>query len=166
MDVYEVFRVGFAALLFLVVATGIGLLFYRKLRNFGRPKMAKVFFIAYGLILIISVLRLLCGEQIIDRKHENAILLADREAPLGWVYLSVFSDSSFEFESRGLERHGDIYAGKAKITADSIFFYYKDSIPHAGSIAVYSDKYIAYVNGSYPEKVEIRLSKLSAKKGN
>ncbi len=95
-----------------------------------------------------------------DYENKEPILLADREAPLGWVYLRIYKDSTFEFENRGL-RFGTIYLGKVKITADTLYFEYTDSVPKAGSKAIYSDKYVSYVNGDYPERVEIKLSKLN-----
>ena len=63
------------------------------------------------------------------------ILSADREAPLGWVYLRIYQDSTFEFESAGL-RKGEIYKGKALITMDMICFNYIDSVPKAGQTAI------------------------------
>jgi 4-amino-4-deoxy-L-arabinose transferase-like glycosyltransferase len=150
-------------LVFIGLPIGIGLLFYFTPKKLGQPKIGKYLTIAYALALLLIASRYYFEERKQNRKIESAILLADREAPLGWVYLRIFKDSSFEFESRGLERRGDIYAGKAKITTDSIFFYYKDSIPKAGNKAVYSDKYVAFTNGTYPEKVEISLSKLISK---
>jgi hypothetical protein len=89
-------------------------------------------------------------------------LLADREAPLGWVYLRIYQDSTFEFESKGI-RIGTIYSGKAEIKNDTIFFNYTDSIPSAGKTAIISDYTITYIDGEYHESVEIKLSKLSDK---
>lgn len=93
-------------------------------------------------------------------QKKNPILLADREAPLGWVYLRIFEDSTFEFESRGLERKGDIYPGTVRITRDTLFFSYTDSIPNAGQTAVYNSTRVAYIDGKYPENMEIRLNKI------
>ena len=76
-------------------------------------------------LLLIILLLSSCGQS--EKKsreiEKEPILLADREAPLGWVYLRIYSDSTFEFESRGL-RTSSIYPGKAVIIADSIFFEY------------------------------------------
>jgi hypothetical protein len=114
-------------------------------------------------ILAIALLTCLlssCGE--INKRvgeSKEPILLADREAPLGWVYLRIFKDSTFEFENRGL-RTVTVYSGKVKITPDTLYFEYLDSIPKAGSKAIYSDKYVAYTNGEYPERVEIKLTEL------
>jgi hypothetical protein len=97
-----------------------------------------------------------------NEQHKNKpILLANREAPLGWVYLRIFDDSTFEFESRGLERQGDIYSGKVKITADTLFFNYIDSIPRAGKTAVYNSTRIVYIDGQYPESMPITLNAIS-----
>ena len=112
-------------------------------------------------IMILTCLLSSCKEtnKRVD-KDKQPILLADREAPLGWVYLRIFKDSTFEFENRGL-RTGKIYPGKVKITPDTLYFEYLDSIPKAGSKAIYSDKYVAYTNGEYPERVEIKLTELT-----
>jgi hypothetical protein len=40
------------------------------------------------------------------------------------------------------------------------FFNYKDSVPKAGDKAIYSDKFVAFTNGKYPERVEVKLNKL------
>jgi hypothetical protein len=103
-----------------------------------------------------------------DRTQESVdsrspILLADREAPLGWVYLRIYDDSTFEFESRGLERRGKIYSGEIGMSADTIFFHYKDSIPKAGSTAILRGDYVSYIDGAYRERVQIKLNELIIK---
>ena len=113
------------------------------------------------LIIIIAFLLFACG-QTSERnsKEKEPLLLADREAPLGWIYLRIYKDSTFEFESRGL-RTSKIYSGIANIAIDTIYFDYNDSIPRVGTKAVYSDKFVAYTNGEYPERVGIKLSELN-----
>ncbi|HEU5165572.1 MAG TPA: hypothetical protein VFU29_08545 [Chitinophagaceae bacterium] len=97
-----------------------------------------------------------------DEQHKKkSILLADREASLGWVYLRIYEDSTFEFESRGLKRQRDIYSGKVKITPDTLFFNYIDSIPLAGKTAIYNSTRIAYIDGQYPESMPITLNEIS-----
>lgn len=92
-------------------------------------------------------------------KNDKLILTADREAPLGWIYLNLYDDNSFEFVSKGL-RDKKIYSGNYKIKEDTIYFKYKDSIPTAGNIAVLENGYIRYINGKYHEFVEIKINKL------
>jgi len=96
-----------------------------------------------------------------ETKEKEPILLADREAPLGWVYLRIYPDSTFEFETRGL-RDRNLFGGKAEITRDTLFFNYIDSIPYAGAKAVYTKGWVNYTNGSgnTHESLEIKLSKL------
>lgn len=114
-----------------------------------------------ALYIITSFASLLCCYACGDAEKENrAILLADREAPLGWVHLKMYQDRSFEFISSGL-RMKDVYPGKFRISNDTIFFTYKDSIPGAGTTAIISDKSVNYIDGQYPESVEIKLNKLS-----
>lgn len=93
-------------------------------------------------------------------EEKKAILLADREAPLGWIYLRIFNDYSFEFESRGLERRGDIYAGSIELRGDTILFNYNNEIPKAGLKAVIGNGYVSYIDGDYPERVKIKLNEL------
>jgi hypothetical protein len=86
--------------------------------------------------------------------------LANREAPLGWVYLKLYSDSSFEFISSGL-RDSDVYPGAFKINHDTIFFKYSDSIPKLNAFkAVIHKSYVDFIGGTYPESVHITLNKL------
>lgn len=92
---------------------------------------------------------------------KTPILKADREAPLGWVYLTIHQDSSFEFKLTGIRGDGDVYKGKVEIKKDSLFFTYSDSIPRAGKTAVYNDKVVAYIDGVYPERVNISMTKLT-----
>ena len=79
---------------------------------------------------------------------------------MGWVYLRIFEDSTFEYESRGLERQGDIYSGKVKITRDTLFFNYADSIPSAGKTAIYDSIGISYIDGEYPESLRVTLNEI------
>lgn len=109
-------------------------------------------------IVLLLLLLISCNSKtrIDDREP---ILIADREAPIGWIYLRIYQDSTFEFESRGL-RTRNIYTGKAEISKDTIRFNYQDSIPKAGQTAVYNKYLVAYIDGAYPEKVRIKMSKL------
>lgn len=96
-----------------------------------------------------------------EEKDDRVIILsADREAPLGWVYLRIYQDSTFEFESAGL-RKGEIYKGKAQITEDLIYFNYIDSVPKAGQTAIYDKNTVMYIDGKYLERVRISYSDLS-----
>ena len=162
MDGAAILVIVILILVLIGIPIGIGLLFYFIPKKLGHPKIGKYLTITYALTLLIIASRYYFEERNQNLKNERAILLADRKTPLGWVYLRIFNDSTFEFESRGLERRGDIYAGRAKITPDSIFFYYQDFIPKAGNKAVYSNKYVAFTNGTYPERLEISSSRLNA----
>ncbi len=110
-------------------------------------------------ILLASLLLTSCNNLTI-RMEKMPILKADREAPLGWVYLTIYQDSTFEFTLAGI-RGGDVYKGKVEIEKDSLFFAYTDSIPRAGKTAVYNDKVLTYIDGEYPERVNISLTKLT-----
>jgi hypothetical protein len=111
-------------------------------------------------IVLASFILTSCNNSII-RTEKTPILKADREAPLGWVYLTIYQDSTFEFTLTGIRGIGDVYKGKVEIGKDSLFFAYSDSIPRAGKTAVYNDKVIAYIDGEYHERVNISLMKLT-----
>lgn len=97
----------------------------------------------------------------INRMEKTTILKVDREAPLGWVYLTIYQDSTFEFTLTGIRGVGEVYKGKVEIGKDSLFFAYSDSIPRARKTAVYNDKIVAYIDGEYPERVNISMTKLT-----
>lgn len=63
-------------------------------------------------------------------KEDNLVLYADREAPLGWLYLKLYKDGNFDFVSKGI-RIEDTYPGTYLIKGDSIFLTFRDSIPKA-----------------------------------
>ena len=110
-------------------------------------------------IILISVLTFVsCNQKV----QKETILLADREAPLGWVYLRVFKDKTFEFESRGLERRGDIYSGIVELKNDTLYFKYSNSIPKAGNKAILTERFVSYFNGEYPERLEVKKSELKS----
>jgi hypothetical protein len=95
------------------------------------------------------------------QSKKQSILIASREAPLGWVYLKLYSDSSFEFISSGL-RDSDVYPGTFKIKHHTIFFKYSDSIPelHAFKAVIYKG-FIDFIGGTYPESLHITFNKLN-----
>lgn len=112
-------------------------------------------------IILASIILLGCSSS--DNKKAEKLepnLLADREAPLGWVYLRTYPDSSFEFISAGL-RDRTIYPGKYRINADTIFFDYTDSIPKLNSTkAIIRNNSIVYLNGTYREVLGISKNEL------
>ena len=89
------------------------------------------------------------------------ILSGYREAPLGWVYLRAYADSSFKFILTGLrDRH--VYSGTYQINADTIYFKYADSVPKLNSFkAIITHNSIVYVDGSYPEILNVTKNELS-----
>lgn len=109
-------------------------------------------------ISLILIIILIGGCQADENKIEKEVLLkADREAPLGWVYLTIYIDSTFEFTSAGLGSKKFIYTGKVDIKEDSLFFAYSDSIPKAGKTAIISHNTVAYIDGQYYERLSISL---------
>lgn len=109
------------------------------------------------IILLVFVLHSCTSNQ----QAKQPILLANREAPLGWVHLKLYSESSFEFISSGL-RDFDVYPGKFKINYDTIVFKYSDSIPKLHAFkAILFNGYVNFIGGTYPESVHITLNKLN-----
>ncbi|MFN4365119.1 hypothetical protein [Chryseobacterium hispalense] len=105
-------------------------------------------------LLLILLLILSC------RNQKKEILLADREAPLGWIYLNMYDDKSFEFISSGLIRGDDKYPGTYELKNDTVYFTYDGSTPQAGSKAIIANGFVNYFGGKYPERIEIKLNKL------
>jgi hypothetical protein len=95
-----------------------------------------------------------------SRGGKQAILLADRKAPLGWMYLQIYEDSSFKFISKGIREETE-YSGRVEINGDTLHFTYQDSIPGAGTTAIVTDKSVSYIAGSYPESLKITLNKIN-----
>lgn len=91
--------------------------------------------------------------------YDQFLLLSDREAPLGWIYFTVYTDSTFEYISRGLT-DADIYKGKAVIKKDSIFLNYYDSIPIVGKRVFYTKDYIEFIDLNN-SRLKTRLNKLT-----
>ena len=110
-------------------------------------------------MLIIPLITTHCGKS-----NKKAILLkANRRAPLGWVNLSVYTDSTFEFTVTGMRSIStEHYPGKVEIRNDSLFFEYTDSVPDAGKTAVFSEKMVAYIDGKYAERLQINQSNLNS----
>jgi hypothetical protein len=84
--------------------------------------------------------------------EKKPILLADREAPVGWTYLRIYEDSTFEFSDTK-------YQGKVIINNDTLIFQYENSVPKVGKIAIIKEDYIIYTGG-LREELEIKLNKL------
>lgn len=113
-----------------------------------------------SLAIIVPLLLTSCNNSI-SRTEKTPILKADREAPLGWVYLTIYQDSTFEFTLTGIRADKDVFKGKVDIRNDSLFFAYSDSVPRAGKTAIFNDKAVAYIDGEYPERLNISLTELT-----
>lgn len=87
-----------------------------------------------------------------------AILLADREAPIGWISLKIYEDKSFEFISKGIFLD-DVHTGIVKINHDTLYFKYHEEIPNLGKTAIINKKYIEFLDS--PELIEIKLNKIN-----
>lgn len=129
----------------------------RKLTQKAGSVVQQVF--GASLALLASLVLANCSNPA-GRTEKSPLLRADREAPLGWVYLAIYEDSTFEFTLSGIRADQDVFRGKVEIGRDSLFFTYADSIPRAGKTAVYNDKVVAYIDGEYPERLNISMTKL------
>lgn len=112
------------------------------------------------LLICVTLCLVTTCENSSPRVSKEPILLADREAQLGWVYLKIYEDSTFEFTLTGL-RGGTVYPGRVTIHDDTLEFHYADSVPAAGSLAVIGERQVFYIAGDYPEAPAIRLNKIS-----
>ncbi len=107
-------------------------------------------------ITIVSLIVLSCQRTSNKQIEKKEILNAGREAPLGWVYLTIYQDSTFQFVLTGIRSNDkEIFHGKVRIENDSLFFAYTDSVPKAGNIAIIKNKMVIYTNGEYSERLEI-----------
>ena len=77
--------------------------------------------------------------------------------------LRIYKDNTFEFESRGLERRGDVYQGTMTKKKDTLYFTFVDSIPKAGSKAIIKNNFLSYFGGEYSESLEIKRTKLKSR---
>ncbi|GGE02058.1 hypothetical protein GCM10011312_26790 [Planktosalinus lacus] len=91
---------------------------------------------------------------------KDGILMAEREAPIGFNHLRVFRDSTFEFEYKSFP-NSKLHTGKIRIQNDTIIFKYDDSIPAFGYKAIIDGKKLIYTNGNYNEILEIWLDSIS-----
>ncbi|GCD78995.1 hypothetical protein [Schleiferia thermophila] len=131
----------------------------RQLTERAKDFFQKAFKVS--LVVIASLTITSCNSS--SKTTEKPTLLrADREAPLGWMSLRIYNDSTFNLTSHGLRKqYSKEYLGKVIITKDTLYFNYNDSIPKAGSTAVYNDKVVGFIDGEYPERLEIRMTKLA-----
>lgn len=109
-------------------------------------------------LLYLAITCLLLFSCNLDPKKK--VLQADREAPLGWVYLTVYEDSSFIFTSNGL-RSETVYPGDMHMRGDTIFFHYHDAVPKAGMKALLGKKVVSFLDGEYPEQLNISMNELT-----
>jgi len=106
--------------------------------------------------IIVSLIIVSCQRVQNSKIERNEVLEAGREAPLGWVYLTVFKDSTFQFVLTGIRSNDRVvFPGKVRIVEDSLFFTYTDSVPKVGTIAIIKNKMVIYTNGEYLETLKV-----------
>ena len=74
------------------------------------------------------------------------MLWARREAPLGWVNLMLYPDSTFEFVNSGLRSaDANVFPGTYLAVGDTLFLSYVDSLPKPGcDKAIRTDRFIVF----------------------
>lgn len=118
--------------------------------------MKKIIYITIVLLIVLS-----CQRTSNKKNEKKEILNASREAPLGWVYLTIYEDSTFGFDLTGIRSNNNkTFHGKVRIESDSLFFEYKDSVPKVGNIAIIKNKMVIYTNGEYSERLGIGQNKI------
>jgi len=118
-----------------------------------------------SILAIVSVITLFflgscnsSGDRQDEKPEPN--LMADREAPLGWVYLRTYPNNTFEFILTGL-RDRTVYPGTYRLSNDTIIFTYSDSIPKLNSFkAIITERSVNYLDGTYSESLQIRKNDL------
>ncbi len=108
------------------------------------------------IFLFIIAMILSCKRDLI----KDGILMAEREAPIGFNHLRVFRDSTFEFEYKSFP-NSKLHTGKITMENDTINFIYEDSIPAFGDKAIIDGKKLIYTNGNYNEVLDIWLDSIS-----
>lgn len=116
---------------------------------------------ALQILLVIGFLNSCNNKK--TRDEENPILVAQREAPIGWIWLNLYPDSTFEYLSGG-KREKTRYTGNFRIQSDTIIFNYKDSIPLVGSKAVLSHSDLLYLHGQNKEKLNVVINEIKLSK--
>ena len=133
----------------------------RQLTERAKSILQKTFKVS---IVVLASLTITSCNNSSKTVEKTTLLKAGREAPLGWVYLTIYQDRTFEFVLTGM-RSSDrqVYPGAVLIKNDSLFFNYLDSIPKAGKTAIFNDKVVGYIDGEYHERLQIGQTKLTKK---
>ena len=119
----------------------------------------------YRIILSVTIILLLfsCADSRKARsyKKKEAILLADREPPAGWIYLSIYADSTFYF-MYGSKRSQ--YFGNINYKNDTIYFNYENgdgTTDYLGNKAVIEKNLLYYLNNDQKrEMLTISINRL------
>lgn len=83
----------------------------RQLTERAKDFLQKAFKVS---LVVIASLPLTSCNNSSKTTEKPTLLRADREAPLGWVYLTIYQDSTFEFTLTGMRGAGNIYKGKVE----------------------------------------------------
>ena len=85
--------------------------------------------VSYWAILCIATVLAGCTNNSTNHKP-SVVLHASREAPIGWLNLTLFDDSTFVANSLGTRGDGE-YSGTYLRQYDTVFLYYTSKEPQA-----------------------------------
>lgn len=117
----------------------------------NKIRLKRNLILIFVLLLIVS-----CKRDLV----KDGLLMAEREATIGFNHLRIFKDSTFEFEYTSFPV-SKIHTGTIEFRKDTIHFNYKDSIPAFGDKAIIDGRYLVYTHGTYNEKLEIWLDSIT-----
>ena len=85
--------------------------------------------VLYWTMLCIATISVCCTNNSTSHKP-SVVLHASREAPIGWLNLTLFDDSTFVANSLGARGDGE-YSGTYLRQYDTVFLYYTSKEPQA-----------------------------------
>jgi hypothetical protein len=94
--------------------------------------------------MLFSVIFTACSSS--HGREKEPVLIAGREAPLGWVTLKLYADNSFDLINGGMRASdSESYPGSYRTVGDTLIFAYRDSVPDQGcDRALRTDRFIVF----------------------
>ncbi|OMP31626.1 hypothetical protein [Mangrovimonas sp. DI 80] len=94
----------------------------------------------FSLILILN-----CSNNNSQKDNRKFVFKANREAPIGWVYLDLYADSSFDLR---FNRRGKPNSGKYQYIEDTIYLKYDLKQDVYRSKAIINKNNLCFINDS------------------
>lgn len=92
--------------------------------------------------------------------NRQPVLLATNEAPLGWERLRIYIDSTFEFESYGVNAQ-ELIKGMVNISNDTLYFDFISSQAKLNRIATYNERTVEYIVNDSRRSMDITKSRIN-----